>query len=89
MNKLVIASILAGVTVAAAWAIALFFWRFWKRTSDRLFAFFAVAFLLLGLERLGIGLMTGRVESYFYFIRLCAFLLIIYAIVDKNRKQGT
>jgi hypothetical protein len=88
MNTAVISSMLAGATTVAAWAIALFFWRFWKQTRDRLFIFFAVAFFLLGIERLGIGLMTGKVESYFYLLRLSAFLLMIYAIVDKNRKQG-
>jgi hypothetical protein len=80
--------LLAGASTLAGWIIALYFWRFWKKTGDRLFIFFAVAFLLLAFERLGLGFIAGRVESYFYLIRLSAFLLIVYAIVDKNRKTG-
>jgi hypothetical protein len=80
--------LLAGASTLAGWVIALCFYRFWGKTGDRLFVFFAVAFLLLGFERLGLGIMSRQVESYFYLIRLCAFLLILYAIVDKNRKSA-
>jgi hypothetical protein len=86
MNFSLIKSLMAGATMLAAWTIAFFFWRFWQKTRDRLFVFFALAFLLLGIERLGFGLAPGRAESYFYLFRLCAFLLILYAIIDKNKK---
>jgi hypothetical protein len=78
---------LAGASTLAGLTISLFFWRYWKKTGDRLFAFFAVAFLLLGVERMAQGVFVQVVEwsIYFYLIRLSAFLLILYAIVDKNR----
>jgi hypothetical protein len=85
MNLSLIKSLLAGATMLAAWTIAFFFWRFWHKTRDRLFVFFALAFLLLGIERLCLGLAIGLAESYFYLFRLCAFLIIIYAIIDKNK----
>jgi hypothetical protein len=87
MSTSLINSILTGAIVFAGCTIALCFWRSWKKTRDRLFIFFAAAFLLLGIERLCLGLSLTHDESYFYLIRLLAFLLIIYAIVDKNRKN--
>lgn len=78
-------SMLTGAIVFAAWLIALCFWRYWRKNHDRLFAFFAAAFLLIGIERLSLELWSGHDESNFYLIRLCAFLLIIYGIIDKNR----
>lgn len=80
-------SFLSGSIVLAAWTIALFFFRFQKSTGDRLFGFFAVAFGLLGLERMSIEFMPGAFRSWVYLIRLLAFLLILFAIFDKNRKE--
>lgn len=73
-----------------AYAIAgLFFFRFWARTRDRLFALFAIAFWVLMCERallVGTGADT-ELLPYIYTVRLAAFLLIIAAVVDKNRKH--
>lgn len=79
-------SMLAGAIMLNAWAIALFFVRFWKRTRDRLFGWFAVAFLLMGIERISIACLAGESHFHVYLIRLAAFLLIIFAIWDKNRR---
>lgn len=64
----------------------LFFWRFWRRTRDALFLYFAVAFWLLALGQALLALAGIPVEerSWIYLIRLGAFLLIILAIVRKN-----
>ena len=78
-------AMLAGAIMACAWAIALFFWRFWRKTGDRLFLLFAPAFLLLGIERIVIMMVTGEARPFVYCIRLVAFLLILFAIWDKNR----
>jgi hypothetical protein len=87
MNTYLINTLLAGAIIFAAWLVALFFWTFWKKSRDRLFAFFAAAFLLLGIERLCLAFWAEQGESYFYLIRLGAFLMIIYAIIDKNRSS--
>jgi hypothetical protein len=79
---------LGGAIVLGSWAIALFFFRFQKATRDRLFGFFAAAFLLLGLERVGLEFMSGEPQSLLYLIRLLAFLLILLAIWDKNRTES-
>lgn len=73
----------------ACWAAGLFFFRFWKKTEDRLFAIFAVAFWMLAAERIILAIMneTNEARSYVYIIRFFAFLLILWAIVDKNRTK--
>ena len=81
-------SMLAGAIMLNAWAISVFFLRFWKKTHDRLFAWFAAAFLLLGAERLSILFPSGESALHFYLIRLVAFMLILFAIWEKNRRPS-
>lgn len=84
-----LAGLIAGA-VAAGYAVAgLFFAKFWSRTRDRLFAMFAVAFWILALQRIAIILSESWLEdtTWLYVLRLIAFLLILVAIVDKNRQR--
>jgi len=65
---------------------SLFFLRFWRKTSDRFFLAFAVAFLLLALNQAlaqWIGAADER-AGYTYLLRVVAFVLILAAIIDKN-----
>jgi hypothetical protein len=64
----------------------LFFLRFWRNTHDRLFLAFALAFWVLGVARVGLVLFRGITEFHIalYLLRLAAYLLIIYAILEKN-----
>lgn len=80
---------LLGACAMACAAIGLFFLRFWRRSRDRLFLLFAVAFWILGLNRLGLAAVDTTSESrmYLYGVRLAAFVLILVAIADKNRRQ--
>ena len=66
----------------------LFFLRFWKRTGDRLFVAFALAFALLGLNQALLSLTHIPIEerSWLYLLRLAAFALILVSIVAKNRR---
>jgi hypothetical protein len=84
MNQLISGAILMGYLVAG-----LFFLRFWRDTRDRLFLIFAVAFVILGAQRLALVLTREMLETQtgLYVIRLFAFLLILGAIVDKNRSR--
>jgi hypothetical protein len=79
---------LLGAMATLCWVSTLFFVRFWRITGDRLFALFAAAFFLLGLTRLGLSITNepSEVETYLYWVRLVAFLIILAAIVDKNRR---
>ncbi|MCC6492613.1 MAG: hypothetical protein IT424_06305 [Pirellulales bacterium] len=79
--------IMGAITMASA-VVALFFLRFWRDTGDRLFGMFALSFLLLGITRLGLALSHDTAEGHtmWYWVRFAAFLLILIAIVDKNRR---
>ena len=82
MNQLLLGAIAMGNLT-----IGLFFLRFWRKTKDRFFLFFAVAFGLEGLNRalLGLSYSSNENEPIFYLVRLFSFLLILTAIFDKNR----
>ena len=78
-----------GATAMASAAVALFFFRFWASTRDRLFLLFAIAFVALAANRLALGIFHISAENvpYLYVLRLLAFMLIAYAVVDKNRSR--
>jgi len=80
------ADFLSGIITMGFLISALFFLRFWWRTSDGLFAAFALAFLLFALNQALItGIETSRDEkSLVYLLRLAGFALIIAAVVRKN-----
>lgn len=81
---------LSGMLMMGFLVAAVFFWRFWARTGDRFFILFSIAWLLLGGERLGLAIRNTPEEprAGMYFIRLAAFLLIIGAILYKNRASS-
>ena len=82
MGDLVTGALAMGYLVAAT-----FFVRFRRDTRDRLFAFFTVAFLLFALQRilLYFSQAVPELEGPSYLLRAIAFLLLIVAILDKNR----
>jgi len=84
MNQL-----LYGALMMAAAVIALLFVRAWRVAGDRLFAYFAAAFAVLAANWIAIALTTPSDETryFLYLPRLFAFGLIIYGIVDKNRRH--
>jgi hypothetical protein len=79
-----------GAIAMASLTVGLFFLRFWKDTGDRLFLFFAMSFLLEGVNRAALGLSGNPNEDqpFFYFVRFLSYVLILIAIVNKNRKKG-
>jgi uncharacterized membrane protein YeiB len=85
-----ITAVMSGA-IAMEYAVAgLFFLRFWRDTRDRLFAVFAIAFFMLGVQRLLLATTTVEAESRtgLYLVRLAAFMLILLAILGKNRRAG-
>jgi hypothetical protein len=83
---------LLGAISMASFIAGLFFLRFWRDTKDRLFLWFAVAFLIEGMNRAALGWSGTPDEGrpFFYFVRFISFLLIIIGIVQKNlgKDQG-
>jgi peptidoglycan/LPS O-acetylase OafA/YrhL len=82
---------LSGAVTLGYLVAALFFARFWKRTRDRLFVAFAIAFVLLALNQAlaqWLGAADERV-GYTYLLRVLGFVLILAAVIDKNLSGKT
>ena len=75
----------------ASLVAGLFFLRFWRDTRDRFFLFFAVSFIIEGVNRAALALTSNLNEErpFFYFVRFISFLLIFVAILHKNQKKDT
>ena len=84
---MMIEGFLLGVIVTASLTAGLFFLKFWRQTHDVLFLGFAAAFLIEGINRTMFLLLDRPDEGRpaLYVIRLFAFLLLLAAIVYKNR----
>jgi xanthine/uracil permease len=86
MDQAAINTFVLGAVVLACGVATLFFCRFWRRTRDRLFFFFAISFALLGANWLALALTKqDEVRTFLYLLRLLAFATILLAILDKNR----
>lgn len=81
---------LLGIIVTASLTAGIFFLRFWRRTRDPLFLAFSAAFIIEGLNRIGFLFVDRPNEGSpaIYIVRLLAFLLILAAIVWKNRGRA-
>jgi hypothetical protein len=79
---------LYGAAAMGCAIIGLFFFRFWRQSLDRLFLLFAMAFWMLAVDRIVLGIFAFATErrEYVFLLRLIAFCLIIYGVVDKNRR---
>jgi uncharacterized membrane protein HdeD (DUF308 family) len=83
----VIEGFLLGVIVTASLTAGAFFLKFWRRTRDPLFLAFGAAFIVEGLNRTAFLFLEHPNEGrpLIYVVRLVAYLLILWAIVWKNR----
>jgi hypothetical protein len=80
---------LSGMLAAGYLVAAGFFLRFWRQTRDRLFISFSIAFAILAVQRALLVEEFALVENktWAYGLRLLAFLVILYAIIAKNRER--
>jgi hypothetical protein len=83
-------TLLLGAVAMASLIAGLFFLRFWRDTRDRFFLLFALSFFVEGVNRatLGLGAVSQEQQPFFYLVRLFSFILILLAILDKNRKRA-
>ena len=88
MNDLT--QVLSAMSAMAALGVALFYVRFRVQTGDRFFTWFSLAFALLGANWFLLAVLSPRddVRHLVYLLRLGAFLMILWAVVDKNRTGG-
>ena len=82
--------LVSGMIISGYLVCGLFFLRFSNQTKDRLFTFFAAAFWLLALQRALLTLLTLTETgvTVLYGVRAAAFILILWAIVDRNRNDA-
>lgn len=82
-------TMLSGAGAMAALVIALFFLRFWRRTGDRFFVYFALSFAVEGGLRAYMAASGNSNDgsALVYLLRLASYGLIVVAIVGKNRKR--
>ena len=87
MKNQMIVIFISGMQVMAYLIICLFFFRFARQAHDRLFLLFGVAFFLLGVQRFALVVANANDSgtTWIYGMRLAAFLLFLFAIIDKNR----
>lgn len=89
-QELAMYELLSGALMMACLVAAFFFLEFWRRSRDKLFLMFSVAFFILSLERLVLGSLGTSHEPRptIYLIRLTAFVIILIAIIHKNREKS-
>jgi uncharacterized membrane protein YoaK (UPF0700 family) len=78
--------VMLGAAATASLVAALFFLRFWRQSRDSLFVWFSVAFAMDALTRLALSLghISDEHQPFFYLARLATFIVIIFAIAQKN-----
>jgi hypothetical protein len=79
---------LLGVIVTAAAVTGAYFLKFWRQTRDTLFLAFGISFLIEAVNRTSFLFLANPNEGnpIIYSIRLFSYVLILGAIVNKNRR---
>lgn len=78
---------LRGTLAMACIVAAMFFFRYFRLTRDRLFLIFCLAFAVLALNWTALAVLAApENRAYFYLLRLVAFGMIAAAVIDKNRR---
>ncbi len=79
-------NLLTGAIAMGSLVIALFFLRFWRSTRDRFFMYFALSFAIEGAHRVysAVTYQDSEDSPLHYLIRLLAYGLILWAILEKN-----
>jgi len=90
VNDLLVNTYLSGMVTAGLVMAGVYFARFWSRSRDMLFLAFTGAFWLLALSEalVALGREPSGGLSWYYLLRVPAFLLIAVAIVHKNAAGG-
>lgn len=80
---------LSGMISGGYLIAGLFFFRFWKRTGDVLFATFGVSFVLFAVSQGALLLTDSPREDrgWIYLFRLAGFVLLLGAIIWKNMSR--
>lgn len=87
LQSIALKEFLLGALVMSEVVLALFFLHYWRVTRDRFFLFFTWSFVLGTGSRLVLAVHLGNdeFEPLIYLLRLLSYVIIVVAIVDKNR----
>jgi hypothetical protein len=87
---IMIDGLLLGIIASTSVVASLFFLKFWRATRDFLFLAFAIAFAIEGFSRLIHLNATSPNEGLpeVYLARLIGYILILVAIISKNRQSS-
>ena len=90
MDLLVVKGMLLGGIALGCVAAGLCFLRFWRTTRDRLFLYLSLAFFTLAFSRVLMGMngLSSDVHPVVYVVRLVAYGLILFGVLEKNRKKS-
>lgn len=82
IDHLLLGALAMGTTV-----VGIIFLRLWRDGGDRFFLWFALSFFVQAINRVALALTASPQEGspWHYMVRLVAYLLIIWAIIEKNR----
>jgi uncharacterized membrane protein HdeD (DUF308 family) len=82
---------LLGALAMGTFILGVIFLRYWRDGGDRFFLFLALSFFLQGVNRVALALSASPHEGSpaHYIVRLLAYLLIIVAVIDKNRAPAS
>ena len=81
---------ISGAIMMTSHIAGLLFARVYRDHRDRFFLWFSLAFVLMAVERLTLLILNRDGSETFpgvFLIRCVAFLIIIGAVVDKNRMR--
>lgn len=88
LPALLFSTFLSGAFMMGLAVSAIVFLRSWREGGDSLFLFFALAFLLMAIERVPLALFHQMREphSLVYLLRLVGFVFILWGIVHRNAR---
>lgn len=80
---------LYGFIVAEQLFIAICFYRFWRSSRERIFAFFTAGFLVMAVHRVLLGVTVAgdvrlELQTPVFLVRLLSYSLIFAGVVAKN-----
>lgn len=80
---------LSGAICLAYIVVGMFFLKFWGKTRDTFFLCFSAAFFIFAVVRITLSAISQESELrwFLYLGRALAVLLIVVAIVQKNRPK--
>jgi len=81
-------ALLQGALAMGTLVIGVIFLRYWRDGGDRFFLYFSLSFFVQAVNRVALAVSASPHEGtpWQYGVRFLAYLLILIAIIEKNRR---